>query len=200
MTNTSDFGNGAHGGKAPDPFDLDKLRLSQDFTATAGVKKLLTTVPVRKPKKHDFIRVHSSEAYRGDFPMVELHDDRCEEYLIDGDLVPELVGEFVCKTLFTVINRQGVVSLWPVRLPLPDDKPMEWWRSAREGAEMAMRQWVRITSNMGLGAYEIHVAASNMSEPVWPETTFQELIRIGFHDRLIDRFDHPVIKRLRGLV
>jgi hypothetical protein len=30
---------------APDPFDLDNLRLDQSFAETAGVKKLLHTVP-----------------------------------------------------------------------------------------------------------------------------------------------------------
>jgi hypothetical protein len=29
--------------------------------------------------------------------------------------------------------------------------------------------------------------------------SFQELLRIAFRDRLIDRLDHPVIKRLRGI-
>ena len=32
-----------------DPFDLENLRLDSNFAATAGVKKLLRTVPVRKP-------------------------------------------------------------------------------------------------------------------------------------------------------
>ena len=32
-----------------DPFDLAKLRVSQDFLETTNVKKLLTTVPIRKP-------------------------------------------------------------------------------------------------------------------------------------------------------
>jgi hypothetical protein len=34
---------------------------------------------------------------------------------------------------------------------------------------------------------------------VWPEVTFQELIRIGFRDRVIDAVTHPVVRRLRGL-
>ena len=42
----------------PDPFDLANLRLDQSFVETAGVKKLLTTVPVRKPNPQDFVRVH----------------------------------------------------------------------------------------------------------------------------------------------
>ncbi len=38
----------------PDPFDPASLRLDQSFTEGAGVKKLLTTVPVRKPKSTGF--------------------------------------------------------------------------------------------------------------------------------------------------
>ena len=35
--------------KGLDSFDLESLRVSQDFVKDSGVKKLLTTVPVRKP-------------------------------------------------------------------------------------------------------------------------------------------------------
>jgi hypothetical protein len=41
-----------------DPFDLEGLRLPQDFINTAGVKKELTSIPVRKPGPQDFFRVH----------------------------------------------------------------------------------------------------------------------------------------------
>src|SRR5215470_19700969 len=96
----------------PDPFDLANLRLPQSFAEGNAVKKLLRTVPVRKPNPQDFVRVHSSPAYRGDFPIIELKDER-EDYLVAGPLVAELVGEFKAKTLFTAVNRQGVVFLWP---------------------------------------------------------------------------------------
>jgi hypothetical protein len=43
------------------------------------------------------------------------------------------------------------------------------------------------------------VAESTMSEPVWPEASFQDLVKLAFRDRLITKLDHPVIKRLRGL-
>jgi hypothetical protein len=46
-----------------DPFDLSKLRLDQSFVESAGVKKLLTTVPVRKPEKQTFIRVHRGDCF-----------------------------------------------------------------------------------------------------------------------------------------
>ena len=111
----------------------------------------------------------------------------------------DLSTESVPSTLFTAINRQGVVFLWPVRLPGPDGKTNEWWRSAREAAELAMTKWVRIKANMSLGAYEMFTAESVMQDPEWPDLTFAELLRIAFRDRIITSPDHPVVKRLRGL-
>jgi hypothetical protein len=181
-----------------DPFDLNNLRLPQSFTETAGVKKLLRTVPVHKPSPQDFVRVHPGDEYRADFPIIELKEER-DEYIVARGLVGELAGEIVLKTLFTAINRQGVVFLWPVRLPDPEGRQLEWRRSMREAAEIGMTQWVRVKANMSLGAYEMSVAESVMTDPVWPDTSFQELIKLGFRDRLITTIDHPVIKRLRGL-
>ena len=132
---------------APDPFDIASLRLNPSFLETAGVKKLLTTVPVKRPSPQDFVRVHPAAEYRENFAMVDLKDDR-EEYLVHPTILSELTGEVVYKTIFTGVNRQGVVFLWPVRLPAPDDRKTEWPRSAREAAELAMTQWVRMKANM----------------------------------------------------
>ena len=182
-----------------DPFALNNLRLSQSYVETAGVKKHLMTVPVRKPNPQDFVRVHPDPGMRENFPLIELKEER-EEYIVAHQLVPELAGEFVRKTLYTTINRQGVVSLWPVRLPDDDGrKELEWHRSAREAAELAMTGWVRCKANLSLGAYEVFKTQGCISEPVWPDLDFQQIIRIAFRDRLITSLDHPVIKRLRGL-
>jgi hypothetical protein len=181
----------------PDPFDLASLRLSRSFLETAGVKKLLTTVPARRPSPQDFVRVHRGPEYRENFAMIDLKDDR-EDFLVRPELLSELAGEVVYKTIFTAVNRQGVVFLWPIRLPAPDDRKSDWARSAREAAEMAMGRWVRLKANMSLGAYEITVAESVMAEPDWPELSFQELVRIAYRDRMITDLEHAVVKRLRG--
>src|SRR5262249_32698870 len=164
---------------ALDPFDLASLRLNPSFLETAGVKKLVTTVPVKKPSPQDFVRVHPSEKYRENFAMIDLKEDR-EEYIVLPSILPEVTGEVVYKTVFTAVNRQGVVFLWPVRLPAPDDRKTEWHRSAREGAELAMTQWVRLKANMDLGAYGIVPAEGVTASPVWHELPFAELVRIGF--------------------
>jgi hypothetical protein len=183
---------------APDPFDIASLRLNPSFLETAGVKKLITTVPVKKPSQQDFVRVHPATEYRENFAMIDLKDDR-EEYLVHPTILPELTGEVVYKTVFTAVNRQGVVFLWPVRLPAPDDRRSEWPRSAREAAELAMAQWIRMKANMSLGAYEINVAESVMADPVWPKLSFRELVLVAFRERIVTTLEHAVVKRLRGL-
>jgi hypothetical protein len=187
-----------NGNTQPDPFDLNALRLTQDFLGTAGVKKQLLTIPVRKPKPQDFVRVHPSEQYRADLLAIELKDDR-EYFLVSPTLYAALAGETINLTLFTAINRQGVVFLWPVRLPGPDGRDNQWWSAGREAAEVAMHKWARVKANTSLGAYDVSTAEIEIPEPEWPEQSFQELIRIAFKDRLVDRIDHPVVRRLRGL-
>ena len=81
-----------------------------------------------------------------------------------------MTGEFVMYTVHTAINRQGTLFLWPIRLPGPDGKQSDWARSAHEGAAHATKNWVRITANTNLGAYEIRVAAGSMQTPNGPST------------------------------
>ncbi|MBW1899612.1 MAG: hypothetical protein JRI61_11205, partial [Deltaproteobacteria bacterium] len=96
--------------------NLSELRLSQDFSETAGVKKVIMTIPVRKPGRQDFFRVHPSPDYYLETAVLE-HKQERETYLVDRGLWSELPGEIVPKALFTVINRQNVLSIWTVRLP-----------------------------------------------------------------------------------
>ena len=185
--------------QAPDPFDVSKLRLDQSFIEAAGVKKLLTTVPVRRPHQQDFVRVHADPEYRATLAIIEIRDDR-EVYLLTPDIARELPGEYTMAAVYTAISRQGVVHLWPVKLPAPDGRVIEWHRSAAEAAELAMKKWVRVKPNMALGAYEIFESQGVIPEPEWPTVGFNELLRIGFRDRYVGGLDHPLIKRLRGHV
>ena len=77
---------------------------------------------------------------------------------------------------------------------------MEWWRSAREAAELAIGSWVRLKANTALGAYEISVASGTIPDPQWPALSFHEILKIAFRDFMVDNPDHAVIKRLRGQV
>jgi hypothetical protein len=134
------------------PFDPASRRLDQSFADTVGVKKLLTTVPVCKPNRTWYVRVHPDLNYRLT-PAAIIDEDR-EFFLVTPQMALECPDEITPVTLFTAINRQGVLFLWPVRLPGLNGKYSEWFRSAMEAAEIAQRRWIRVRSNMSLGAYE----------------------------------------------
>ncbi len=178
-------------------FDPARLRLSQDFSANVGVKKALITVPVRKPNRQEFVRVNPDPEYGLQTAILEIKEER-EVYLVGPSLWPEMPGEIVPTQLHTAVNRQGVVFLWPIRLPGEDGRQMEWHRSLFQAAEMATKGWVKVQANMSLGAYEVFEATGNLPEPEWPNKTLEELLEIAFKDRFIANPDHPVLRRLRG--
>lgn len=187
--------------EVPDPFDPASLKISQDFAAATGVKKALMTVPVRKPDKSWFVRTAPTEDYRLQTAVLELKEDR-EVYLVAPHLRQELSAEstFGLRVIFTAINRQNVLFLWPVTLPSADGKQNEWHRSALEAATRAATRWVRVQANMSLGAYECYEAVNELSEPTWPDLPFGQILRIAFKDKFIDSPSHPVLRRLRGEV
>lgn len=182
-----------------DPFDPAALRLSQDFMAAAGVKKLLTTVPVRKSNREWFVRTHPDPEYRLSTCVVELKEDQ-ETYLVEQPLWSELAAEstFSPRMLITSINRQGVLFLWPIRLPGADGRTDSWSRSAMDAAQRASESWIRVQANMSLGAYEIYEATGEWGDPTWPDMPFREILKIAFRDKLISDLDHAVLRRLRG--
>src|SRR5215472_11845240 len=83
--------------------DLSRLRLSQNFEQKIGVKKLFRTVPVRKPDRQSFFRVHPSAEFRIETGVIELKQER-EVFLVTPELWPEIPGEIIPKVLLTAIT------------------------------------------------------------------------------------------------
>jgi hypothetical protein len=177
---------------AYDPFDPVNLRLDQNFLKMAGAKKLLTTVPVRRPNKQDYIRVHPAEEYRMPVALIEFKEDS-EIFMVTPSMAERLVGEWFPAMIYAAINRQGVVFLWPVRLPGDDGKIMDWHRTAHDAANRATTSWVRVV------AYVTIEGPKNIPDPEWPDLLpLRELLRIAFRERLVDSLLHPAVKRLQG--
>lgn len=175
----------------------ENLRLSQNFAAQLGVKKAVITVPVRKPNRQEFVRTHPNPEFWLETCVLEFKEDR-ETYLVAPHLWGDLVGELIPKVLVPTQNRQGVLTLWPIRLPGEDGKHDEWNASALEAAQMAKTRWLRTASNMSLGAYDVYEAEGDLPEPEWPDLSLSAIVNIAFKGRWIDSLDHPAIRRLRG--
>ena len=183
--------------KGLDSFDLESLRVSQDFVKDSGVKKLLTTVLVRKPNRQDFVRVHPDSSYVLDTMLLNLKEER-ETYLVAPSFREEIPQELTHTRLALATNRQKVLFLWQLRLPGSSGKTDAWSMSALEAYEEAKKNWVRVSANMSLGAYDIYEALGNLSDPEWPDESMDEIVRIAFRNSFIDSYDHPVLRRLRG--
>jgi hypothetical protein len=162
-----------------------------------GVKKVITTIPVHKPHKQDFVRIRPGDDYQISTAVIEMKEDR-ETFLIAPELWNELPGEIIPKIFLTGMTRQGVLFLWPIRLPNADGRHDNWNRSALEAAELAKRKWVKVVSNMSLGGYEVYEATGDLPDPEWPDLSFEEIMRVAFKDRYIQTMDHLVIRRLNG--
>jgi hypothetical protein len=77
-----------HAASLEDEWNLDALRLAQDFDAEVGGRKLLTSVPVRKPKRQEFVRVHP--AWHLEAALLEAEEDN-ESYLVVTALQKALI-------------------------------------------------------------------------------------------------------------
>ncbi len=176
--------------------NLDEVRLSQDFASNSGIKPVLIRVPVGRPGKTTFVRVHPDEEYSLDVFILELDGE--DDYLlapVAAEIIPELAKPV---RLFTYVTRPGNVGLWPVKLPTEEGRTNSWSQSAMECALLARENWVRLSSSRELGSYMPYVATGITTDPKWPEKTFDELIEIAFRDRYIDSAEHPVIIELLG--
>ena len=176
--------------------DFSRFRLSQNFGSVSGVRKKLTTVPVRKPHKTQFFRIHPENKL--DTMLLKYGEGNEEIYLIESDVLPEVDDLAKPYRLVVTIDRQNNVFIWPLAIP-DQDRPLNWHISAMDAASNAELSWTRMQANMTLGAYEIFSAEGELSEPEWPELSIDELLEIAFKNKIIDRPDHLVLLQLRGL-
>jgi hypothetical protein len=176
--------------------DLSALRLD-GAGASAGAIEILAHIPVRKPNRQEFFRVHPKFVLDA---TVFTNKEESETYFIMPVMRPTLVGEARPVLIVPAINRQGTLFVWPVPLPGEDGRRNTWTETAQEAMRIAKESWVRLMPDMGMGAYRIYKAEGRLSDPVWPEKSLEELLEIAFRNRVIDSEDHPVVRRLRGLV
>ena len=199
MTDTIDPPDDDDGKKdeANNPFDPKRLRIAGAFSQGPTARRIMTNVPVRKLNRQEWFRVHPDPDMRLDTLLLEVRDERLT-YLVAPDIAPAIPGEAVAKTLYATITRQGVVLLWPVRLPDEQGRLDEWNTVAHQAAQRAETNWIRLAANMGAGTYEVYEAMDQIGEPDWPDLTFERILEMAFKDRYIDNLDHPVIRRLVG--
>jgi hypothetical protein len=200
MTDQVPTTNGADAGfdGAVDAFDfdnIDALRVDQNYAELGAAKKSLTLVPVRKPGPQVWFRIHPELKF---VTTLFKSETEREWYLVTPTARPFLEEEARAWAIYTGITTHGSVFLWPVQLPDAEGKLNAWHDSAHEAARQAMQVWTRIRASRDLGGYQAFTPTGRLDEPAWPEVTMTELMRLAFKQRVIDKYDHPILKQLRG--
>jgi hypothetical protein len=180
--------------------DLEAVRLSPEDTAGLGAREILTRVPVRRPRKQEFVRCHPDAAMT---LAVTLHvdDDDGKAYFVAPSMRGVLADNVKPTLLQLSIMRNGTLFIWPLTIPSAEGGGgRSWHESGLKAKEIAKTQWIRVLPDKTRNGYRVFAAEGTLAEPVWPEDkTFNELLEIAFADRIIMTQDHPVVRKLRGL-
>jgi hypothetical protein len=177
---------------------LDEIATDQDFFL-GGTDVLLNDLPVRKPHRNWFIRVHPNTELTALIWVLE--DDRdSTEYLVLKGALAHLKDYCKRKQLLVCQNDNGNLFCWLIGRPV--DMENDWNTSALAIADIARGRWVQCKSNRQMGRYQAHEPVSaSMPDPDWPEKIddLDEIINLAFGQRVIRDLDHPVARRILGL-
>ncbi len=198
-----------------DDFDMDEMSISptngnttdfdiSEFYIPQGVdesgitaEKILTRLPIRKTGKAEFVRSHPSLEYRRELYLYEDKDGDGTFYVVHPRLVPE-IAIFVSQYLLVLcVNNYDVPFFFPVNLST--SKAMTKFReNALEFVERSQTRWMRRTWNSAINEHELFGARNMEKEPVFPEGTIEELLKLAAKGGMIKSTDHPIYKKLLG--
>lgn len=184
------------------PFDPSLFRAQNTLPGSNdGFTKVLTQIPVGKPKKSAFFRAHPSNDYR--LPVDILEDDSGDSkdaYLVIPGVAQALNNEVKPKLLVLVVDKMGNPRLWPAPRVIEDGgyRQNSWNTSALTALDQSTEKWTRMSANISAGSYEVYTSEST-DEPQWPAESMGKLMELGFGEKHVIRdIDHPVIRRLLG--
>lgn len=178
---------------------FNALRLPSNYGANLGVKKLLSTVPVCKPRRNQFFRTNQSVDMKFPTTILELKDIG-ETYVVNPE-VAQSISELVRPVeLFAAIDRQNNVFLIPVPLPDESGNRNQWHESLFAAVENAKKSWTRISANRHINGYDILEAQAILPEPEWPDYGIDKLVETAFRGKIISDLDHTVVQSLLGRI
>lgn len=180
--------------------DLEALKLSlADEGLTDITEEVLLRVPVRKPLKHEYVRVRPG--VENCFSTVVYEDRETREfYFVAPPMIRKLrgIGDVSVTTLVQFITKQKVLGIWPLKIATDSNVRTGWQDTALAAAELAKTNWIRVQADMALSGYRILKAKGELGEPDWPAIPFNEVLDIAFKDRVIANEDHPIFNKLLG--
>jgi hypothetical protein len=189
----------------PGTFDLDKFK-SKRGAAMAGVETLQTALTVQRiSEARDFVRLHPDEAYwSGELCFVNVpikgqkHDTL---HLIEEEIAMRHLPSALVKRFRLALAAKPFDVFFLCHVP-SQNIDNSWVASNLMACLQAKDHWVMASSRKAEGAecYKVDFARDEdaFAKPNWPTQSLSELIGVTFAGRMIDRDDHPGLRRLIG--
>ena len=188
----------------PEAFDLNlyKSKRPSDVSGVTTMQAALSSHGIAQAK--DFVRTHPSDDYWSDelcFVNVPTPGSRDTKHLIIEDLAIAYLPSSVIERKRLVLAAKPGDQFFLCEVPTRN-LDNAYNRDNVAACERARRRWVKAASlrDQGLDGYEVKLAhdADAFPEPRWPKQTLAELIAATFGQRVINKPDHPGLKRLIG--
>ena len=161
----------------------------------------ISSIPVRKPGKEKFFRVHPGKEFSIALQLLEIKEDHDlkGEYIVlpteDKNLdqfYRENKDMIKKKTIVLCEDTAGKHFVWPVA---PSSSDHTWHKSARKASDEARRKWTRIQPDSN--CYKV-TTIDKPNKPNWPKEKFDQILNTSFEGQIIDSMDHPVVQYLKG--
>ncbi|MDB4759248.1 hypothetical protein OAF99_02795 [Akkermansiaceae bacterium] len=180
-----------------DIFD-DLEALGRPLDEVIPSEKVLTSLPMRKPKKDEWVRIHPEIRTRA--YLYEVRDEN-SNYIVLPEVVEPMKDVVRYVQLSLAVTYSGVYFVWPA--PIPTEKKAHRAHiTAFAAADQAQHEWTRVS--WGDGEYDVYRRKSAKNEPVWPEDikTPSDMLRFAAKAgaiEVIESIEHPVVQALLGL-
>jgi hypothetical protein len=175
-------------------FNLDEFK-AKPLDPRAQRKKTILTMPVGKPSKQHFFRVHKKLEYPA--YVLDWEDERIS-YLITPQIAELIPNQVKYKILYVAIYETGSPFLLSVIQPDSEGRWNNWHQSLSEAVTLAKKQWIRLEADLTTQGYNIIHAIGDYGAPEWPNMTIEQYLAIAFKNTQIKDENHPRIKELFG--
>jgi hypothetical protein len=177
--------------------DLDEHKLDEDDEDETGPEEI-SSVPVKRLPRKDFIRFHPDPAYRFTAYIYEAEDDdnqkRGEACYVDPPIrqaLKDLDIPLKKVVLVPYMNRRGSIFFWA----LTTTDMGSWHASGMRIVRIGRERWIRVSSKMDISSYVHRPAKRDYGDPEWPSLTLNEMLRLAFPpSRYIDSLNHDAVK------
>ena len=179
--------------------DWDPSNFAAEQTASGGSGvRVLAQVPVRRPGKDEWVRVHPGTNERGFTHSVTagVYESSATRdiYLVRPHMQPYLGALMKRVNLHLTVSSTGAVFLWLD--PVESGGAPGWANSRRKAIQLARGGWVRLEANMSASAYDVFQSPTTIVHPEWPAESMAEILKLAFGDFDIRGPDHPIVRNL----